>query len=280
MRIGEATNPGPPEGPQLAETGLQLQYASPEQEGFWGAVLPGHDEHGERGRRREDDEKGQHYQLCVDTCNGTSWGSLKRYIKRTRSDVLLCQEHHLPPNAIASASQWAYRRGWQTVWAPAEPGEGSGWKGGVCICARKPVALSVPRHGGTIVQEARAVAAVAEAPGYRPMTLYAAYLRHWDATPPDRGPRRPSSSERTSRWTRTPWRSLGLRTEWELSLPRLDVNAELAEPLTAGPKSTTLWSKRALLKGFGQSRPWKQHASERMYQLGWHFTIGSQAPEP
>ncbi len=140
-------------------------------------MLPGDAEHGERGRRDAGDEGGHRYQLCIDTCNGTSWGTIKRYMKRTRADVLLCQEHHLPPSAIAAASQWANRRGWQTVWAPAEPGEGSGWKGGVCVCARKPVALSVPKHGGTIVHAARAVAAVAEAPGYRPITLYAAYLR-------------------------------------------------------------------------------------------------------
>ncbi len=39
-RIGEAANPGPHQVPQQREGLLQLQYASHEQDGFWGAMVP------------------------------------------------------------------------------------------------------------------------------------------------------------------------------------------------------------------------------------------------
>ncbi len=176
-RVGEAANPGPHHVPQQKEGLLQLHYASQHQDGFWGAMLPnGRSEGGGGGGQCGDDDRAK-YQLVVDTCNGTSWGTIARYLLQTKADLLLIQEHHLAPSQIAAASQWASKKGWQSVWTSAEQGDGSGWRAGVCICARAPVYLSLPRRGGSNVCGARAVAAMAEAPGHRPIAVYSAYLR-------------------------------------------------------------------------------------------------------
>ncbi len=171
LRYGEATNPGPQRA-QQKEGALELDYRDPTQEGFWGAMLPGADIGGREGKGESTE-----YQLLVDTCNGTSWSSVARFLTKTRADIVLVQEHHLGPSQVAAASKWAGKRGWQTVWSAAERGEGEGWRAGVCICARAPVALSMPRRGGAVVCEARVVSAVAEAPGYGPIALYSVYLR-------------------------------------------------------------------------------------------------------
>ncbi len=177
MRIGEAANPGPHGRPQQREGHLDLEYASPTKQGFWEAKLPGAESGRDRGSLGVDDEGASRYQLVIETCNSTSWGTAAKYLLRTRADLVLVQEHRLPSHRIAAASSWARRRGWQTMWAPAIQGEGGGWSAGVCICARDPVSLLAPRCGGSIVYEARAVAALAEAPGYRPTACYSVYLR-------------------------------------------------------------------------------------------------------
>ncbi len=179
LRVGEADNPGPAT-PQQREGAMNLDFKDPGKEGFWGAVLPGApgaDHAGRAAHRGGAEDDHVKYQLEIDTCNGTSWGTISKYLTRTRADLVLVQEHHLGPGRIAAASKWAKRRGWQTVWNAAERGEGAGWKAGVCICARDPVSLSMPRKGGAIVSAARAVAAVAEAPGYGPVAVYSVYLR-------------------------------------------------------------------------------------------------------
>ncbi len=179
VRIGEATNPGPHDRPQQPEGLLPLEFGSRHQDGFWEGILPG-DVQRDQGNMEVHAAAADRYQLAVETCNGTSWGSIARYLARTSADLILIQEHHLSPQRTAAASSWAARRGWQTIWAPAEAGDGEGWRAGVCICAREPVSLSVPRSAGTMVHGSRAVAALAEAPGYRPITVYSAYLHDGD----------------------------------------------------------------------------------------------------
>ncbi len=175
MRIGEAANPGPWDQPQQREGRMQIDFAAPSKEGFWGAKCAGGvDEAGTDARRGDDTDR---YQLIVDTCNGTAWGTVARFLTRTKADLVLVQEHHLPAHQVAAASAWAIRRGWSTVWAPAEEGEGGGWRAGVCICARSPVSLALPHQGGAIVCAARVVAALFEAPGYRPTVAYSVYLK-------------------------------------------------------------------------------------------------------
>ncbi len=166
LRIGEAKNPGPVHsrialGP--------IQYKDPAQVGFHGAVLPG-DGGGRNG------QEGDHAQLTIVTCNATAWGPLRRYLRRAKADIVLAQEHHLGPAEIPARSAAALRMGWHSVFAPAQPGEGSGWRAGVAIFARPQMGLSHPRVGGHVVIPHRAVAACVEPPGYRPTTLVALYL--------------------------------------------------------------------------------------------------------
>ncbi len=176
VRIGEATNPGPCDRPQQREGSMELEYADPGKEGFWGATTPEDRAKKHRNTEPSEDKAKDKFQLIVDVCNGTAWGTVAKYLTKTRAHLVLVQEHHLPTGRVAEASQWALRHGWRTIWAPAEEGDG-GWRAGVCICARDPVAISAPRKGGAIVSDARVVAALAEAPGYRPTTVYSVYLK-------------------------------------------------------------------------------------------------------
>ncbi len=176
MRIGEAQNPGPPcLAPQVDEARLDVAFRRPDQLGFHGARSAGLEGVVTSGDKQEVGGP-ETYQLVVDTCNGTTWPGIRRYLRRTRADLVLAQEHHLPPAAIAGASQQALRRGWQSIWLPAQPSDNGGWKAGVVILARDPVRISYPRAGGCEVSPSRVVAALAEAPGYRPFTAYSGYL--------------------------------------------------------------------------------------------------------
>ncbi len=166
LRIGEAKNPGPLQS--RIDVG-PVQYKDPAQIGFHGAVLPGGDG---GGRGDERDLVG----LSIVTCNATAWGPLRRYLRRAKADIILAQEHHLGPAEIPAKSAAALRMGWHAVFAPAQPGEGSGWKAGVAIFARPRMGLSLPRVGGHIVVPHRAVAACIEPQGYRPTTVVSLYL--------------------------------------------------------------------------------------------------------
>ncbi len=108
LRIGEATNPGPPAG---AVVDGAVVFRSPEQPGFWHQHLPSPDQH--RGGRDDD-----LLALTVDTVNSTSWGPLSRYLLTTGAHVLLCQEHHLGPHEVPAAAAFALRHGWQVVMLP------------------------------------------------------------------------------------------------------------------------------------------------------------------
>ncbi len=169
LRIGEAQNPGPRsarKGPMVVEGAAE--YREPHRPGFHRALLPGD------GEQRCDEEN---FQLCIDTVNATAWGTLKRYLRYSKAHAVLAQEHHLGPDAIAAASAWALRRGWRSVFAPALEGEGVGWRAGVAIFARAELGLSMPRAGPHVIIPGRIVAALLEAPGYRPCTLVSMYLK-------------------------------------------------------------------------------------------------------
>ncbi len=147
---------------------MQLDYASPGKAGFWGTPLPGR----QSAQPIGDENSGERYALVVDSCNTTSAGSLYRFLKRTRADLVLCQEHHLPPKDIATASTRLRRMGWQSMWAPAVPGKGGGWSAGVAVIARTPVMISLPPKGTDKIHAGRAVAAKVEAPGLRDFLAY------------------------------------------------------------------------------------------------------------
>ncbi len=185
-RVGEAKNPGPSTvgaglgartdwhlHPGQKEADMRLEYAAPGKTGFWGTSLPGQGVHEAAG----DDGGEERYSLVVDSCNATSAGSLYRFLRRTCADLVLCQEHHLPPKDIAAASTRLRGMGWQSVWAHAVPGKGGGWSAGVAVIARAPIMISLPPKGSDKVHDGRAVAAKVEAPGMRDFIAYSLYLR-------------------------------------------------------------------------------------------------------
>ncbi len=147
-------------------------YRKPHRPGLHGAVMP--------SAEADANDQGDQFQLTADTVNATSWGSLKRYLRSSTAHLVLAQEHHLGPDAIPTASAWALRRGWRSIITPALRGEGNGWRAGVAIFARAELGLSMPRVGPHEVVLGRAVAALLEAPGYRPCTVVSLYLKDGD----------------------------------------------------------------------------------------------------
>ncbi len=113
IRVGEAKNPGPPQGTVIDGA---VRYRCPEQQGFWHQSLPS------PGAEQGDRDDEELLALAVDTVNATSWGPLSRYLLTTSAHVLLCQEHHLPPRDVPTAAAFALRHGWQPMISPAEPG--------------------------------------------------------------------------------------------------------------------------------------------------------------
>ncbi len=182
LRIGEATNPGPrAQGGQGGRSTIKVgaaEYRCPAQTGFRHSVLPS-----PLGARGNQDRC--HFELVIDTINGTAWGPISRHLQNTQAQLLLCQEHHLGPADAAAASAYALRQGWQPLILPAAPGEGGGWRGGVAILARSPLRLLPPRVGPYEIVPARAMAAVVEAPGYRAFTAVSIYLEHGKSIGPE-----------------------------------------------------------------------------------------------
>ncbi len=179
-RVGEAANPGPREEvdertpwPRLRRVAWRgpaaVSYPRPGRSGFHDYTAPGHD----GGKRAEAEGE---FELEIETANTTGWASLKRRLKATDAHVLLAQETWIPPSRMAEASAWARKRGWKSIWAPAGTGPGGGPSGGVAIFAKDFLGLRLPDKGGHIWREARAVAGVLEAPGFRPMVLASVYL--------------------------------------------------------------------------------------------------------
>ncbi len=132
----------------------------------------------EPGERTQEDGDGAHtmFTLGVESCNCTSWGSARRYLRRTKAGAVLLQEHHLSPQRVPEASAWALRHGWHSLFLPAEEGDGAGWRAGVAILARPHMGLSVPHAGPIEIVPSRVMAASIEPPGYRRCTLVCAYL--------------------------------------------------------------------------------------------------------
>ncbi len=180
-RYGEARHPGPVQasgsgGGDADGNGSSVaigpvQYRNPFQRGFHGALVTGGAAADSRTQETEVLDG-----LSIVTCNSTSWGPLRRFLRRTRADIVMAQEHHLGPNDVPAKSAWALRNRWHSVFAPAQPGEGSGWRAGVAIFARPHVGLCHPRAGSHIVVPHRAVAACVQPPGYRLTTLVSLYL--------------------------------------------------------------------------------------------------------
>ncbi len=145
-----------------------IKYPPPDQTGFHGARSAGHEAAaGEPG--------GDKFAMSAVTINSSGWGPLKEFLTRTDAHIVFGQEHRLPSHDIPAASAWARRHGWKSVWAPATKGARGGWSAGTVIMARSFIGLRHPDVGGRVVAEARAVAAIVEAPSFRPFMAYCAY---------------------------------------------------------------------------------------------------------
>ena len=57
----------------------------------------------------------QEVELTMDTCNLTSWRSLKRHLQSTDATCVLAQETHVLAADVGQASQWAAKRKWQVA---------------------------------------------------------------------------------------------------------------------------------------------------------------------
>ncbi len=186
-RVGEAANPGPPGGGGTGGTARALTarwvteegqagaaiYPRPNRDGFRDIASPGFEVD---GHERADGVAGEEYELVAETANTTGWGPLKRRLQTTCADLLLAQETWVLPSYKKEASDWAARNGWESVWAPAHTGPGGGASGGAAVFARRGLGLRLPTVGSHIIEEARAVAAVVEPPGYRPLLTISVYL--------------------------------------------------------------------------------------------------------
>ncbi len=183
-RVGEATHPGPTPA-TVAAVGLlrrvtegirsAVSYPKPGVRTLRGAVAPGYGRV-ESGPVQQDDEEA--FQLRVETTNPTGWRALQRRLLSTTAQVVLAQETWITQDAVPAASAWARKKGWQSTWAAALPGPNGGASGGVAIFAREGIGLHLPPGGSHIWSPGRAVAAVVQAPGHRPVIYVSTYLCH------------------------------------------------------------------------------------------------------
>ncbi len=182
-RVGEALHPGPQEdaeqlAPRLITADATwrhtVTYPRPHRDGFRDISTPGFEElRGGHGGRDEDEE----FNLEVETANTTGWGPLQRRLAATGAHALLAQETWVLQCHVARASSWARRHGWDSAWSPAVEGPGGGASGGVAVFVRSDIGLRYPTVGSHVLEEGRAVAAVTEPPGHRPILLASVYLR-------------------------------------------------------------------------------------------------------
>ncbi len=175
-RVGEASHPGPA-GSKLHEVwaseGGGLRYPSPHRDGFRAIASPGFD--GTAVPRAAGTEP---HALRVETANTTGWKGLKRRLRRSAADVILAQETWVEASFTSQAARWAASRGWKSIWCPATRGAGGGISAGAAVLARDWIGLRYPPVGGYVWSEARACAAVVDAPGHRPWIAVAAYCIH------------------------------------------------------------------------------------------------------
>ncbi len=184
-RIGEAATPGPPEVDRglpivarvvEADTCAIVDYPKPHRDGFRDIASPGFDQGRGGGRTGASDDE-EAFALVVEPLNSTGWGPLRRRLLDTKAHILIAQETWVLPAQLSSASDWAVRHGWESVWAPASLGPGGGARGGVAVFARVGMGLRLPSAGFHILEEARAVACFVEPPGHRDIFVASAYMK-------------------------------------------------------------------------------------------------------
>ena len=80
--------------------------------------------------------------LKVHTISANSWGTLKGLLEASSAHIVLAQEHRLSAKGdIDQASSWCIRRGWRSLWAPANVTLADDTSGGVAIFVRSWIGL-------------------------------------------------------------------------------------------------------------------------------------------
>ncbi len=181
-RVGEAASTGQPHAEPrsepIAAEWIDMQgrsaasYPKPHRDGFRDVASPGFQE----GVRERAADGAEDFRLVAETVNSTGWGPLQRRLRSTEAHIVCAQETWVLPGQVKSSSDWAFRHGWESVWAPARLGVGGGASGGVTIFARRGMGLRFPNEGPHILEEARAVAAMCDPPGHRQLLICSAYL--------------------------------------------------------------------------------------------------------
>ncbi len=172
LTIGQAGNPGPPALLRWASTitASVVTYATPGKTGFHGVHNAGH--------AADDPPPHDPFVLKLATANTTGWRPLQNFLCATDANVVFAQEHRLLGDSIPTASAWARKHGWKSVWAPAVRGSGGGASAGTVVLTREHIGLRHPDRGKSVVVDGHAVAAVIEPPSSRPFIGYAAYYHH------------------------------------------------------------------------------------------------------
>ncbi len=146
-----------------------MDYPTPGRAGFHDFIAPGRVGSGGADRLGE-------FSLTVERTNTTGWRALRRRLLSTGAHILLAQETGVSQSPMPAAAEWAKKRGWKSVWAPALTTEAGGTSAGVAIFARDHLGLRFPDVGSHIWHPGRAVAAILEAPGHRPTVVASCYL--------------------------------------------------------------------------------------------------------
>jgi len=137
-----------------------------------------------RAKQKANRGKAKDFKLKMESSSATSWEQAKVVLEATESDVLFVQEHRLLADRIPEASQWAWKRGWRSLWAPALATDKDGASGGVAIFVRSWLNLAKPPQDAldraewpTVLATARIVAGCLTIPGGRSVVLYSVYMQ-------------------------------------------------------------------------------------------------------
>ena len=194
-RIGEAKNPGPSGGHEVADSVTAhgecrvvhgpalvpdkrpsaVVFPSDDKPGLRRTLAPGlADSCVARDLRSAVQDE---FALCVESVNGTGFTAVRKRLECTEAHVLCAQETWVTAADVSKWSAWARLKGWKSVWAPAVRSKEAsrGASGGVAIFARVECGLRCPSRHGRVWVDSRVAAAVVEAPGHRPILVASLY---------------------------------------------------------------------------------------------------------